>query len=117
MKYYNEAMSLKKRFSYGGQFPNGAWLICFILFLGVIFLSFFLSGLEKIVPYGVIVVLDIVILLGGYRLIFKKLKPYLEDENFDNPRFEQWVSSNPKSPLIRYIRNNWPPSKPIPPIK
>lgn len=117
MKYYNEAMSLKKRFSYGGQFPNGAWLICFLLFLGVIFLSFFLSGLEKIVPYGIIVVLDIVILLGGYRLIFKKLKLYLEEENFDNPRFEQWVSSNPKSPLIRYIRNNWPPSKPIPPIK
>ena len=65
MMYYNEAMSLKRRFSHGGQFPNGAWFICFVLFLGVIFLSFFLSGLEKTISHGVIIILDIVILIGG----------------------------------------------------
>lgn len=117
MKIYNEAMVLKKRFSYGGQFPNGAWLVCFILFLTLIFCSFFLTMLENTVPHGMIVLFDIVLLVGGYRLIFKKLKPYLAEEHFDENGFQQWERQNTNSPLIKYVRNNWPPSKPIRPTR
>lgn len=117
LKIYNEAMALKKRFTYGGQFPNGAWFICFMMFLVLIFLSFFMTMLENIIPHGMIVVLDIALLIGGYRLIFKKLKPYLAEEHFDEERFHNWVRENPNSPLIKYVRNSWTPSKPIRPTR
>lgn len=117
MKIYNEAMALKKRFLYGGQFPNGAWFVCFILFLTLIFCSFFLTMLENTVPHGMIVLLDIALLVGGYRIIFKKLKPYLAEEHFDEGRFQNWARQNPNSPLIKYVINSWAPSKPIRPIR
>lgn len=117
MKIYNEAMALKKRFSYGGQLPNGAWIVCFILFLTLIFCSFFLTMLENAVPHEMIVLLDIALLVGGYRIIFKKLKPYLAEEHFDEDGFQQWERQNTNSQLIKYVRNNWPPSKPIRPTR
>lgn len=117
LKIYNEAMALKKRFTYGGQFPNGASFICFIIFLALIFCSFFLTMLENTVPYGMLVLLDIALLVGGYRLISKKLKPYLAEEHFDENAFRQWELQNPNSPLIKYVRNSWPPSTPIQPTR
>ena len=110
-------MALKKRFSYGGQLPNGAWIVCFILFRTLIFCSFFMTMLENAVPHGMIVLLDIALLVGGYRIIFKKLKPYLAEEHFDEDGFQQWERQNTNSPLIKYVRNNWSPSKPIRPTR
>lgn len=117
MKIYNEAMSIKRRYTYGGQFPNGAWLICFGLFLVLILFSMSLMMLEDLIPNRLIILLDIVLLVGGYRLIFKRLKPYLAEEHFDENRFRQWANRNPNSPLIKYVRNSWPPSKPIRPTR
>lgn len=117
MKIYDEAMALKKRFSYGGQFPNGAWFVCFMMFLTLIFCSFFLTRLENTLPHGMIILLAIALLGGGYRLIFKKLKPYLAEEHFDEERFQNWARQNPNSPLIKYVRNSWAPSKPIRPTR
>ena len=117
LRIYNEANALKKRFTYGGQFPNGAWFICFMMFLALIFLSFFLTMLENTIPHGMIIFLDIVLLVVGYRFIFKKLKPYLAEKHFDEDGFKQWERHNINSPLIKYVRNNWAPSKPIRPTR
>ena len=117
VRYYNEAMTLKRQFSYGGQFPNGAGFICFLILLGLIFLSMFLTMLDGALPHGVLILIDLVVLIGGYRLIFKKLKPYLAEEHFDEESFSNWMRNNPNSPLIKYVCNPWRPSKPTPPIR
>lgn len=76
-----------------------------------------MTMLENAVPHGMIVLLDIALLVGGYRIIFKKLKPYLAEEHFDEDGFQQWERQNTNSPLIKYVRNNWSPSKPIRPTR
>lgn len=115
MAVYAEAMSIKNRYTYGGKFPRLAGPICVVLFLGLIFLSLFLMNLEDKVPNILIIVCDIILLVVGSRLIFKNLKPFLAEEHFDENGFQQWVNQHKGSPLIKYVRNSFPPSKPIPP--
>lgn len=114
---FNQAMAVKERFTYGGQFPNGAGFICFLLLLVVIFISMGLTILDGIIPHTLLVLIDVIFLIVGYRVIFKKLKPYIEEKHFDEQSFQQWVDHNPNSPFIRYIRHPYPPLKPTPPSR
>lgn len=117
IRIYNKAMMLKKQFTYGGQFPNAAGFICFLLLLCLIFFSMLMTMLDGALPHVVLILIDLVVLIVGYRLIFKKLKPYLMEEHFDEERFNNWRRNNPNSSLIKYLRNPWRPSKPTPPIR
>lgn len=115
---YNKAMALKKSFTHGGQYPNSAGTICFFLTLAYIFVWMMVfMTLGDILPYTPTIIIAIIFIVLGYRLINNKLKPYLADERFDEQGFQSWCKSNPNSPLIRYVRNSWPPSKPTPPSR
>lgn len=50
-------------------------------------------------------------------MIFKKVKPYIAESHFDENGFEQWIRQNQNSPLIKYVRNSWLPSKPMQPTR
>lgn len=115
---YNKAMALKKSFTHGGQFPNSAGTVCFLLTLVYIFvwMGVFMALGNKL-PYTPTIIIAVIFIILGYRLINHKLKSYLADERFDEKGFQTWCKSNPNSPLIRYVRNNWPPTKPTPPSK
>lgn len=117
MKIYCEAMSLKKRFTYGGQFPNGAWFICFLLLLVLIFSIMLLGKYLEIFPQPLIFFSAVAYLAIGNHLIFKKLKSYIAEPHFDENGFLQWIRQNPNSPLIKYVRNSLPPAKPMQPSR
>jgi hypothetical protein len=115
LKNYNEIMRLRKKFSYGGQCPQCPVFVCTILWFIYMPFSFCSLVFTKDLPNIIYLAIDILLLYGGYYLIFKKIKPYIETTHFNQKAFNRWVQENPNSPLISKIKAEFPPNKPIPP--